>query len=75
MPGKGGELGGITIVCLPACSQVLDNGSALGPSPIFARPVQSGPHNLTLVSGGNKKSVKVTVTPGKTSEVREAMSN
>ena len=74
-PVKTGELGGITIVCLPACSQVLDNGSALGPSPIFARPVASGPHNLTLVSGGNKKNVKVTVTPGKTSEVREAMSN
>ncbi len=74
-PAKTGELGGITIVCLPACSQVLDNGAALGPSPIFARPVPSGPHTLTLVSGGNKKSVKVTVTPGKTSEVREAMSN
>jgi serine/threonine-protein kinase len=74
-PAKSGELGGITIVCLPACSQVLDNGSALGPSPIFARPVASGPHNLTLVSGGNKKNVRVTVTAGKTSEVREAMSN
>jgi serine/threonine-protein kinase len=72
---KTGELGGLTVVCLPACTQVVDNGSSLGPSPIFARPVPSGPHTLTLTSGSVKKTYKTTVAAGKTTEVRQPMSD
>ena len=41
--------GSLTVICFPACDQVLDNGTPLGGSPFFGRKVPTGPRRLTLV--------------------------
>jgi serine/threonine-protein kinase len=71
-PVKG--TGTLTVVCLPACDQVTDNGTPLGRSPIVGRVVPAGRHTIQLSSGSVKKSTVVNVQPDATSEVRMAMS-
>ena len=67
-------VGAITVVCLVAtCSQVVDNGVSLGPSPIVGRPVAAGRHTIQLTAGNVKKSTIVTVKPEETAEVRIPM--
>jgi serine/threonine protein kinase len=41
--------GSLTVICFPACDQVLDNGTPLGGSPFFGRKVPTGSRRLTLV--------------------------
>jgi len=71
-PVKG--TGTLTVVCLPACDQVTDNGAPLGRSPIVGRVVPAGRHTIQLSAGTVKKSTVVTVQPDAVSEVRMAMS-
>ncbi len=67
-------LGAITVVCMPKCDQIGDNGVPLGPGHIFNRPVPVGRHVLTLSApNGAKKTVPVDVKPELTSEVRITM--
>lgn len=67
-------LGALTVVCMPKCDQIVDNGSPLGPGHIFNRPVPSGRHVLTLSApNGAKKNLQVEVVPGETREVRISM--
>jgi hypothetical protein len=71
-----GELGALTIVCIPKCTEISDNGERIGPGHIFNRPTVSGHHVLALsAANGAKKSVQVDVRPGQTREVRVAMDN
>ncbi len=67
-------LGALTVVCMPKCDQIVDNGSPLGPGHIFNRPVPAGRHVLTLSApNGAKKNLQVEVVPGETREVRISM--
>jgi serine/threonine-protein kinase len=67
-------LGAITVVCMPKCDQIVDNGTPLGPGHIFNRPVQAGRHTLQLSApNGVKKNLVVEVVPEQTREVRISM--
>ncbi len=71
---KPGALGAITVVCMPKCDQIVDNGTPLGPGHIFNRPVPSGRHVLALSApNGVKKTLTVEVLPENTREVRISM--
>jgi hypothetical protein len=73
-PPKPAALGAITIVCMPKCDQITDNGTALGPGHIFNRPVPSGRHVLQLSApNGAHKNLVVEVAPEQTKEVRMSM--
>jgi serine/threonine-protein kinase len=65
----------LTVVCVPACDEVLDNGRRLGPSPIFKVPTVVGSHRLTLrvLDPPSTKVVEVTVNEDETTTVRQAM--
>lgn len=67
-------LGALTVVCMPKCDQIIDNGSSLGPGHIFNRPVPTGRHVLILSApNGAKKTMQVEVTADQTREVRISM--
>ena len=67
-------MGALTVVCVPKCDQIIDNGNPLGPGNIFNRPVSAGRHTLTLSApNGVKKSVTVEITPDQAKEVRLMM--
>jgi serine/threonine-protein kinase len=71
---KPAALGAITVVCMPKCDQVIDNGASLGPGHIFNRPVPSGRHVLQLSApNGARKNLVVEVVPEQTKEVRMSM--
>ena len=63
----------ISVICIPACDQVVDNGKPLGASPIFKRSVPVGAHRLRLLSSGYGKTVSVSVVADQLSVVRESM--
>jgi len=67
-------LGAITVVCMPKCDQIVDNGTSLGAGHIFNRPVPSGRHVLQLSApNGARKNLVVEVAPEQTKEVRMSM--
>jgi hypothetical protein len=67
-------MGALTVVCLPKCDQIIDNGTPLGPGHIFNRPVPAGRHVLVLSApNGVKKTMAVEVPPDTTREVRLSM--
>lgn len=73
-PKKVAALGALTVVCMPKCDQIIDNGTPLGPGHIFNRPVASGRHALVLSApNGVKKTLQVEVVPDQTREVRISM--
>lgn len=73
-PKKPAPLGAITVVCMPKCDQIIDNGASLGPGHIFNRPVPSGRHVLQLSApNGARKNLVVEVVPEQTKEVRMSM--
>jgi serine/threonine-protein kinase len=61
------------VVCFPACDQVLDNGRALGPSPIFQRPVSAGEHRLKLSAGNAVKVITIVVAENELKIVKQPM--
>ena len=68
------SLGALTVVCMPKCYQIIDNGASLGPGNIFNRPVASGRHVLQLSApNGARKNLVVEVAPEQTKEVRMTM--
>ncbi|MGH7280742.1 MAG: hypothetical protein ACRELY_04405 [Polyangiaceae bacterium] len=54
----------LTVVCTPACDQVIDNGKLLGPAPIFRLKVAVGEHHLQLKNGRVSKISNAIVTAG-----------
>jgi eukaryotic-like serine/threonine-protein kinase len=64
----------LSVVCLPACSQVFDNGQMIGASPIFGRPVSAGPHSIRGVNGSKSKTAgTVRLRPDESQTVRISM--
>ncbi|MDB4937034.1 MAG: serine/threonine protein kinase, partial [Labilithrix sp.] len=73
-PKKPAALGALTVVCMPKCDQIIDNGASLGPGHIFNRPVPAGRHVLQLSApNGARKNLVVEVAPEQTKEVRMSM--
>lgn len=71
---KPASLGAITVVCMPKCDQIVDNGTPLGPGHIFNRPVPAGRHVLQLSApNGVKKNLVIEVVGDQTKEVRMSM--
>ncbi|HVJ88422.1 MAG TPA: hypothetical protein VM580_01385, partial [Labilithrix sp.] len=66
-------VGTLTVVCIPKCDQIVDNGTSLGPGHIFNRPVPAGRHALVLSANGVKKALVVDVLPDRSKEVRISM--
>jgi len=66
--------GYLTLVCDPACDDILDAGRSLGPSPVVHQPVAPGDHRLMLRRDGvAPKFVSVHVAPGKLTGQRMSM--
>ena len=63
--------GTLKVICFPGCDQVIDNGSALGPSPIIRRTASVGSHRLKLVWSDASKVVSTVVIADQTATVRE----
>ncbi|MBX3190035.1 MAG: hypothetical protein KF819_23620, partial [Labilithrix sp.] len=73
-PPKPAALGAITVVCMPKCDQIIDNGTPLGGGHIFNRPVPAGKHVLQLSApNGVRKNMVIEVLPDQTREVRMSM--
>jgi hypothetical protein len=68
----GGPSGTLKVICLPVCDQVIDNGNALGPSPVVRRNVSVGSHRIKLMWGDSSKVVSTIVLADQTSFVRES---
>jgi hypothetical protein len=67
----GGPSGTLKVICLPVCDQVIDNGNALGPSPVVRRNASVGSHRIKLVWGDVSKVVSTIVLADQTAFVRE----
>ncbi|WP_394822546.1 protein kinase domain-containing protein [Pendulispora albinea] len=67
--------GRLTVICDPACDDVLDGKSSLGPSPIYKRATSLGTHRLTLKTTDPKaeKVVEVDVVEGDVTVVKESL--
>ncbi|MEO7109683.1 MAG: hypothetical protein ABI183_04510, partial [Polyangiaceae bacterium] len=74
-PLVAGGSGFLTVICTPACDDVLDGNSSLGPSPVFKAQVRSGSHRITLKTTDppSTKVVSVTVPTDDTAVVKQAM--
>ncbi|MBK6691123.1 MAG: hypothetical protein IPG50_02785 [Myxococcales bacterium] len=73
-PPRGGT-GLLTVICNPACDEVLDGSRSLGPSPVFKVSVSAGSHRLTLRISDPpvEKVVSVTVAPDETTVLTQPM--
>ena len=66
--------GTLTVVCLPKCDQILDNGAVLGNGYVFGQQVAAGHHTLSLSSSnGVKKTLPVDIPASGTKELRVSM--
>ncbi|MEO8877578.1 MAG: hypothetical protein ABI461_18435, partial [Polyangiaceae bacterium] len=74
-PAVAGGSGFLTVICTPACDDVLDGNASLGPSPVFKAQVRSGPHKITMktIDPPSTKSVTVTVPTDDTFVVKQSM--
>jgi serine/threonine-protein kinase len=74
-PPPSGKSGLLTVLCTPACDDVLDGARSLGPSPVFKVAVPVGSHRLTLKTNDPsvRKVVNVVVNEEDTAVVRETM--
>jgi hypothetical protein len=74
-PAAAGGQGLLSVICLPACDQIYDNGKYLGPSPIFKKAAQVGTHKVKLVLNEPSviKTISVIVQADQVSMVRESM--
>jgi serine/threonine-protein kinase len=66
--------GKLTVVCLPKCDQILDNGAVIGNGYVFGQDVPAGHHTLLLSTpAGVKKTVAVDVPADAVKDVRVSM--
>jgi hypothetical protein len=70
-----GESGSISVTCIPQCDTVLEDGEPIGRAQILAHPTTAGRHTLELISGTHKRVLTAVVYPGRTTEVRQDMSD
>lgn len=72
---SGAGKGLLTVICNPACDDVLDGSRSLGASPVFKASVSAGTHRLTLRISDPplEKVVTVTVSPDETTVLTQPM--
>ena len=58
------QVGTLSVMCTPACSDVRVGAQSFGPSPVFKREVPAGSHKLFFHRRGLTKMVHVDVPPG-----------
>jgi serine/threonine protein kinase len=65
----------LTVICVPGCESVYDNGELLGSSPIFKHPATLGSHRIRLVSSHPdvEKVISTIVVEDSVAVVRESM--
>ena len=65
----------MTVICTPACDDVLDGSNSLGPSPVFKAQVKAGTHKITLKTSDPpaSKSVSVAVPVDDTTVLKQQM--
>jgi len=70
-----GETGLLTVICVPACDDVLDGTTSLGPSPVFKKVLPVGRHRVTLriAEPRLEKVLDVEVIDEEPRVIREAM--
>jgi serine/threonine-protein kinase len=68
-----GDPGFLTIVCNPACDNVIDQGKSLGPAPVVHLAVAPGQHRITLKNGKDSKVISVMVVSGQVTAQRVSM--
>jgi hypothetical protein len=56
--------GRLTIVCKPACDNIVAGGAALGPGPVFNHAMPPGTHRVTCTAKGKSKTVVVQIVSG-----------
>ncbi len=66
-----GGNGILKVICFPGCDQVIDNGAALGPSPIVRRNASLGSHRIKLVWSDKSIVVSTIVMADQTTTLRE----
>ena len=73
-PPRATGTGALSVVCLPKCDHVFDNGNDLGAGNVFNRPVPAGMHVLSLTApNGVKKTLVIDVPADQTKVVRVSM--
>lgn len=72
---EGAVQGLISVICIPGCNQVYDNGKLLGASPVFKRAATIGSHKIRLVTSNPhvEKVVSTIVVADSVAIVRESM--
>jgi hypothetical protein len=73
--GSEGGAGQLSVICIPGCDQVYDNGKLLGASPVFKRPTTLGSHKIRLVTQNPhvEKTISTIVVADQVAVVRESM--
>jgi hypothetical protein len=73
-PSTKGEVGYLTVMCVPGCDSVTAGGRNLGPSPVVRAALPPGNHGVSLRAAGKKsKSLGVTIVSGQTTARRVNM--
>lgn len=67
----GTSTGMLTVICIPGCDQVVDNGAPIGPSPVIKRKVSVGSHRLRLVWNDANMTVSTVVFADQVQTVRQ----
>ena len=70
-PVKPTGTGTLTVVCLSGCTEIFDNGTSLGPGPVFGRSVAAGKHIIRLVSPKGTRTRVVSVEANGKASLRE----
>ncbi len=65
--------GFLTVICSPACDQIIDNGRPLGTAPIFRREVPAGEHHVRLMNGAIAKTVSVIIVAEDLKIIKQSM--
>jgi hypothetical protein len=58
------DMGTVSIICEPICSEVRIGDRSFGPSPVYKREIEPGKYVALLYREGVTKQVVVEVTPG-----------
>jgi serine/threonine-protein kinase len=73
---SGASTGLLTVICSPACDQVIDGSNVLGSSPVYKVQVRAGNHHLTLRTSDPpvEKTYDVVVKPDDVTVAKVSMS-
>jgi hypothetical protein len=65
--------GTLSVVCVPQCDSIVDNGKWIGNGLVVNRPVAAGRHVLVLTANGVRRTVAADVQADTPREIRVSM--